>query len=212
MRQFSEKTPGGGSEPSVPYTALTTNEQYRCLVAELRNIGVALQKYAWDHDGQLPPRLTALVSKGYLPASGLISRADPSMGTEGGVPDRYSEWGQATETDEQGSSYLYEFSDTVCKWDWKSYLGGKPTQTVIDTNHDGAVSWAEAKEWQLRYGDVTQKPGSRPYSKNCFPSVRCYWYQYPHAYSNATGRTTVNLAADLQTVFVSQPWWEKDAE
>ena len=73
-----------------------------------------------------------------------------------------------------------------------------------------AVSWAEVKGWQLLHGDTVQTPKNKPYSKNHFPVVRCYWYRYPDAYTNATGRTVLNLSADLKTVFVSQPWWEKD--
>lgn len=194
----------------LSYAAMGTAAQYECLVSELQAVGAALQAYARAHNGQLPPRLTDLVQQAYLPASGLISSADPTCGSEGGVPNRYSEWGQAAETDETGSSYLYEFSGAPCKWEWKSYLGGNPKMTDIDTNQDGIISWNEAKNWQLLHGDGVQKPHSQPYPPSRFPIVRCYWYQYPDAYTNATGRTVLNLAADLRTVFVSQPWWEKD--
>lgn len=212
VRQTSKETPGAKFAQQTPYASLTQDEQYKVLAAELKTVGVALQKYAWDHDGQLPPRLALLVSQGYLPASGLLSSADPSAGKEGGVPDSYSTWGQAAEADEQGSSYLYEFSAAACKWDWKSYIGGKPSEADVDKNRDGVVSWEEVKTWQLHHGDVTQQPASRPYARNRFPIVRCYWYQYPTAYANVSGRTVLNLAADLQTVFISQPWWEKDGQ
>ncbi len=195
----------------LSYGAMTPTAQYECLAAELRTVGRALQAYAQSHNGQLPPKLTDLVSEKYLPACGLVSSADPTFGKDGGVPNCYTNWGQAVETDELGSSYLYEFSAAPCKWDWQSYLGGKPGAAAVDTNKDGAVSWAEIKSWQLSHGDTVQTPTSKPYDKSRFPVVRCYWYQYPTAYTpDATGKTVLNLAADLQTVFVSQPWWEKD--
>jgi len=194
----------------LPYAAMGAAAQYERLVSELQAVGAALQAYARKHGGQLPPRLMDLVRQAYLPAGGLVSSADPSGGKEGGVPDLYSEWGQAAETDESGSSYLYEFSGVPCNWDWKSYVGGKPGTADVDTNRDGTTSWSEVKNWQMRHGDVVQKPVSQPYPPSRFPVVRCYWYQYPDARTNAMGRTVLNLAADLRTVFVSQPWWEKD--
>ena len=180
------------------------------ICGELRVIGVALQKYSWDHNGQLPPRLSHLVAQGYLPAGALISSADPSKGREGGVPDSYTEWGQAKEADEAGSSYLYEFSEATCQWDWKGYLGGNPAAADIDINKDGVTTWAEVKTWHLHHGDSIQSPPGRPYPKDRFPMVRCYWYRYPDAYADIATQSTVNLAADLRTVFLAQPWWEKD--
>ncbi len=194
----------------MSYEAMDPASQYDRIVTELRGVGVALQLYARDHGGQLPPRLTALVSGKYLPADGLVSSADPTGGKEGGVPNSYAEWGQATETDESGSSYLYEFSEAPCKWDWKTTLGANVNPSDVDTNKDGTVSWSEVKNWQLLHGDIVQQPNNKPYAKDKFPVVRCYWYQYPNSYSNVTARSVLNLAVDQKTVFISQPWWEKD--
>jgi len=217
IRQTSKTKPE--SEPVekitpllLSYAAMDPAAQYERLVAELRTVGSALQAYTRDHNGQLPSRLTNLISEAYLPAGGLVSSADPSGGKEGGVPNSYSEWGQAAEADEKGSSYLYEFNESPCKWDWKSYLGDHPSLADVDTNRDGTASWAEIKNWQMLHGDVVQQPKNWPYTISRFPVVRCYWYQYPTAYTNASGRTVLNLAADLRTIFVSQPWWEKDGE
>jgi hypothetical protein len=213
VKQSSEIKPDAQMEPLLlSHASPTQVSQYERMVAELRTVSAALQKYAKDHNGQLPARLKNLVSQSYLPASALVSSADPSGGKEGGVPDSYSQWTQSSETDEPGSSYFYEFSEAPCKWDWKSYLGDSPSLADLDTNKDGVASWAEVKNWQLLHGDVVQKPKNWPYTVSRFPVVRCYWYQYPDAYTNATGRTVLNLAADLQTIFVSQPWWEKDAQ
>ena len=211
QQKTSTEKPLEKMEPLLlSYSAMDPAAQFTHLVAELRTVGSALQAYGQAHGGQLPPKLTDLVSQKYVRANGLVSSADPSAGKEGGVPNSYTEWGQATETDESGSSYLYEFSAAPCKWDWKPYLGDKPSAAEVDTNKDGAVSWAEVKGWQLLHGDTVQTPKNKPYNKNHFPVVRCYWYRYPDAYTNATGRTVLNLSADLKTVFVSQPWWEKD--
>jgi len=195
-----------------PFSALDTNAQYERLAAEMSTIGVALQAYSRDHNGALPPRLSTLVSGSYLPARALISSADPTGGREGGVPDSYRDWGQAAETDEPGCSYLYEFSEAPCQWDWKSYMAGKPEIKDVDANKDGKASWAEVKNWQLLHGDTVQKPQGRPYAISQFPVVRCYWYQYPNAYTNISAKTVINLAADLRTIFLSQPWWEKDLQ
>ena len=98
-----------GSMPPVvplleqkPYNELTATEQRIVLEGELQIIGNALQKYAADNNGALPPSLTALVKGNYLEASALVSSADPTKGKEGGVPDKYETWGQAKDTDEPG--------------------------------------------------------------------------------------------------------------
>lgn len=193
-----------------PYAELTATEQRIVIEGELQMIGNAMQRYAADHKGEFPPSLTTLVKGDYLKASDLISSADPSRGKEGGVPDSYSAWGQAEATDEPGSSYLYEFSAKPCDWDWKTYLAGDPTPEKLDANKDKVVSWAEVKMWQMKHGDTVQQPQGG-YPKNKFPVVRCYWYQYPDAYTeDATQGIVISLAADLKTVFSSQPWWEKD--
>ncbi len=185
--------------------------QFECAVAELRAVGTALQQYKLDHGGQMPPRLTNLVSEAYLPAGGLVSCADPFAGTEGGVPNSYTDLSQCQETDEGGSSYLYEFSEAECLWSfWSSYLGGTPNLTDVDVNLDGTASWAEVKQWQMDHGDKTQQPANRPYARRKFPVVRCFWFQYPDAWPNAIDPTVLNLAADLQTVFASPPQWELD--
>lgn len=197
------------TKPVVPYAELDEAAQYERIATELQVIGTALQAYRRDHNNTLPARLSDLVRLRYLPAEALISSADPTRGAEGSVPDAYEEWGQATETDEPGCSYLYEFNAAPCKWDWSGYLAGNPSAVDLDTNRDGVVSWAELKSWQLNRGD-TVRAESKPYSSAQFPVVRCYWYRYPSAYENISEKSVVNLAFDLNTIFLSQPWWEKD--
>jgi hypothetical protein len=192
------------------YAQMDAREQRMVITGELRKIGAALRRYADGNDGKLPPKLATLVEKGYLKAADLVSSADPTGGKEGGVPDQYTAWGQAGETDEPGSSYLYEFSAAPCGWDWKTYVAGGATPGKLDLNKDGVVSWAEVKGWQMKHGDSVQQPEGG-YPAQAFPVVRCYWYQYPDAYTEDASKGVVfSLAADLKTVFSSQPWWEKD--
>jgi len=213
----TDKSEVSASMPTVvpllgqkPYTAMNAAEQREVIAAELLTIGKAMQKYGADHNGAFPSKLIDLVKGNYLAASDLISSADPTKGKEGGVPDKYSSWGQAKDTDEPGSSYLYEFSAAPCGWDWKTYIAGEATPEKLDTNKDKTVSWAEVKTWQMKHGDTVQQPKGG-YPKSAFPVVRCYWYQYPDAYTeDASKGVVLNLAADLKTVFTSQPWWEKD--
>lgn len=197
------------AEPVIPFDELDESAQFACIADEMQLIGAALQAYRLDHNNTLPPKLSDLVRLRYITANALISSADPSNGTEGGVPDAYTEWGQATEADEPGCSYLYEFNAAPCKWDWSGYLAGNPSATDLDTNRDGVVSWAELKSWQLSRGDTVSSLG-KPYSPSQFPVLRCYWYRYPKAYEDISEKSIVNLAFDLKTIFLSQPWWEKD--
>ena len=192
------------------YALLPQAEQQRLIALELRMIGTAIKAYAKAHNGKWPASLSALIAEDFLPAGALISSADPSRGREGGVPDSYDTWQQSSETDEAGSSYLYEFSGATANWDWKSYLAGKPSVADADTDRSGEVSWAEAKAWQLARGDTAQATAG-PYAKNRFPVVRCYWYVYPTAKDDISLRSVISLAADLETIILSQPWWEKDS-
>jgi len=181
--------------------------EFREVTKELRNIGKALLLYKKDHNSTLPPRLTDLVTKGYLRAYGLVSVADPSRGREGSVPDAYP-WDQFPETDEPGSSFLYEFNDAPCTW-WLGYVGSSEADAnKVDTDGSRAVTWAEANHYQSKHGDTAQKPRPRAYEPRCFPIVRCFWIQYPGAASASVDATVLNLALDCHTVFASPRWWE----
>ena len=195
----------------VDYASLDASARQAIIARELRVIGKAIKEYQAKNNGKWPANLTTLVTAKLLPASALISASDPTKGQEGGVPNSYTQWQQSEETDEANCSFLYEFSGATAKWSWQSYLAGgaSVTTAALDINKDGEVSWQEAKLWQLARGDTAQAtPG--PYPKNRFPVVRCYWYGHPD--SDTKNRTVISLAADLETVFLSQPWWEKDKD
>ncbi|NLG00771.1 MAG: hypothetical protein GX565_11565 [Lentisphaerae bacterium] len=190
--------------------ALAPVERMAVVSAELKTIGTAVKAYRGRHDGRWPTSLSVLIVERLLPAGALISAADPSGGREGGVPDRYDTWQQSAETDEANSSFLYELSGAAATWDWKSYLAGKPTLAALDTDKNGEVSWQEAKLWQFAHGDIAQTNAPAAYASNRFPVVRCYWHAYPGSKDDLTQRSVISLAADLDTVLLSQPWWEKD--
>lgn len=193
----------------VAYAALSPAARQAVVVSELKAIGAAIKGYQKKHGDKWPTSLSSLIAEGLLPAGALISRSDPTGGSQGGVPDSYETWQQSAETDETNSSFLYELSGATATWDWKSYLAGKPVSSSLDTDKNGEVSWQEAKLWQLAHGDTAQaKPAA--YAKSRFPIVRCYWYGYPGSKEDLTLRSVISLAADCETVFLSQPWWEKD--
>ena len=191
------------------YTTLTPSARQAVVADELRVIGKAIKLYQAKHNGKLPGGLTVLVTEGLLPAKALVSAADPTGGKEGGVPDSYDQWQQSTETDEANCSFLYELSAATAKWDWKSYLGGDPTVEKLDTDKNGEISWLETKLWQLAHGDTAQATPAA-YPKRRFPILRCYWYGYPDSKDDTQLRSVISLTADLETIFISQPWWEKD--
>ena len=194
--------------PAV-YATLTEAARQAVVADELRRIGLAIKAYQARRNGQWPATLTVLVTEGLLPANALVSASDPAGGKEGGVPDSYDLWQQSTETDEANCSFLYELCGATATWDWKSYLAASPTVEKLDTDKNGEVSWQEAKLWQLAHGDTAQASPAA-YAKNRFPVVRCYWYGYPGSKNDTRLRSVISLAADLETVFLSQPWWEKD--
>ncbi|HSA24480.1 MAG TPA: hypothetical protein P5076_23670, partial [Myxococcota bacterium] len=80
--------------------------------------------------------------------------------------------------DVSGCSYGYEFSGIPCSWFETSYPSGTPENTAADTNHDGRVTWKEAKVWQSNNGYGGQ-----------VPIVRCFWHHYTH------GAKVLNAAA-----------------
>lgn len=70
---------------------------------------------------------------------------------------------------------MWELTTAKCGW-WYSYdtptfLGA--TGQEVDTNHDGAVSWRELKEWQFANGD--QANNFHPYSEVDPPEIRCFF-------------------------------------
>lgn len=192
------------------YAELTPAARQAAIAAELRAIGAAIKAYQAKNGGKWPAALTDLIKDGLLPASALVSASDPTEGQEGGVPDSYDQWQQSTEADEANCSFLYEFSGATATWGWQTYLAANPSVDALDTDKSGAVSWLEAKQWQLAHGDTAQDTPAA-YAKNRFPVVRCYWYGYPDSKDDTSIRSVISLAADLETVILSQPWWEKDS-
>jgi prepilin-type N-terminal cleavage/methylation domain-containing protein len=179
----------------------------------LHQFSVALVMYRDDHAGKMPPWLSSLYPA-YMPSNTTeiyLCRSDRSNGTDGSKPEglgkelppaEYDD-NQFRETDDiaaNGSpgrntdvsvcSYMYEFCEVACSWDWDWYLGEGGTQlsaSNVDMNADGMVSWGEVKEYQLHHGDDSN--GHVPYEETLFPVVRCfhhYWEREVDAYYEDT--------------------------
>ena len=147
----------------------------------LHQFSVALACYKNDHDGALPDWLSNLYP-GYIPNEKVyVCKSDTSGGEAGGKPDGAAEVeDQFPETDDNESngatrgrntaiklcSYLYEFCNAGCTWEWATYV---PTAT--DADGDGVTTWGEVKRAQLANGD-SWHPES--YDTTIFPIVRCF--------------------------------------
>lgn len=96
----------------------------------------------------------------------------------------------ARNPDIEACSYFYEFNHNRCSW-----FHSSQSETVIDhadINNDGAVTWKEAKLWQM----VNENHGGK------VPIVRCFWHY------NNYGQKVLNLSAQNYNVFTSGLHWE----
>jgi len=151
----------------------------------LHQFSVALACYRNDHEGDLPDWLSNLYPR-YIPSERLyLCKSDQSLGAQGGKPDGeevalgdlYNETDD-TENNENGASYrgrntdikvcsyLYEFCNGECSWDWAAYV-----PTAADADGDGVVTWGEVKHSQIADGDTWHEES---YDKTVFPIIRCF--------------------------------------
>jgi type II secretory pathway pseudopilin PulG len=165
----------------------------------LHQFGLGIIQYRHDHDDAMPPWLSALYPDYVSANSVYVCPSDKSRGQDGGKPDNneFNIGAQFAEADDKDSntyatnrcddvggvspipvcSYFYEFCDAPCDpvpspW-WRGFLGpgGSATEAEIDANVNGAVTWCEVKEYQLRHGDRSY-PAS--YNETGFPMARCF--------------------------------------
>ena len=158
----------------------------------LRQFAVSIAIYRQEHDFQDPPWLSTLYPR-YIPTEKVYTcKSDRSKGADGSKPgpvdavpdaelgDPFPEtddtsWNpngpgyEGRNTQISHCSYLYEFSAAECSWPWASYLGVGTNS--VDLDHNGVVSWGEAKTWQLKHGDSQH---SEPYDETSFPIIRCF--------------------------------------
>ncbi len=185
----------------------------------LHQFSVAVACYRDDHDKAFPEFLSTLYPS-YIAAPDLfLCLSDQSRGTEGSKPDDNSCGDQYPETDDTtgnngitACSYLLEFCGAECTW-WVDYIGPASLEPSIDANSDGKVSWAEAKQYQLDYGDLSN--GNTPYDKTTFPMIRDFYHHRERSYrvkdpdTAATVRMGLTLnVAYAGNVFRAPLMWE----
>ena len=104
-------------------------------------------------------------------------------------------------------SYMYEFNAATVNtaWDWQSYV----TPGTEDLNGNGAFSWGEVKEWQLRHGDGWH--GASPYDETEFPIIRCFHHYNERQIMGSDGTNyavTLNVAY-AGNIFPGPITWER---
>jgi type II secretory pathway pseudopilin PulG len=171
--------------------------QTKCM-NNLREFSIAINLYRHDNEDQTPPWLSCLYPRYIDNVRVYICPSDWTSGTNGSKPD----WTtiQYAETDDTAynpngptyrgrnpaitnCSYMYELTAADCSWDWKNYIGA--SENDVDINHDGIITWAEVKRYQLRYGDNTQVVRG-PYDETIFPIIRCFNHLREFTYSYTT--------------------------
>lgn len=172
--------------------------------SNLRQFGIGCVAYRTDNDEILPGRLIGLYPKYTDIMKIFLCPADMSRGREGGKPDSVDneDWEHAT--DEDGSSYFYEFSEVKCEWDFSSI--GTVAQVTGDPDAAEA-SWNQVKYYQLEHGDDYND--YEPYPEDRFPVVRCFWHTVNPDDENEK-KIILNLAFSGR-IFESGPTWEKTA-
>lgn len=92
------------------------------------------------------------------------------------------------------NSYLYEFCSARCSW-WTGGMYQDPSNpsqffdagdASVDSNHDGKVSWREAREFEL---NTVGLQGT--------PVVSCYWH------TREAGRIVVRLSRGNNNIYTS---------
>ena len=75
---------------------------------------------------------------------------------------------------------MYEMSAEECDWADDGYLN-TTSESIADRNQDGTISWSEAKEHQIQYGDSFNMPaeaGRAAYDSTVFPIIRCFHHAH----------------------------------
>ncbi len=95
-----------------------------------------------------------------------------------------------------GNSYLYEFCCAKCSW-WTGGMYQDPNNSsqyfnaqdsAVDTNHDGKISWREAREFEL---DTVGLQAT--------PIVSCYWH------TRESGARVLRLSRGNSNIYKSGP-------
>jgi hypothetical protein len=131
--------------------------------------------------------------------------------------------------------FYYEYEDFDFAGDQYLVIPANPAN--VDRDGDGAITWQEAKFWQLESGDVYttgySPPGDRNiplgwsydpydqinslafarqrgYPRTWMPIIRCFYHQTAAEIDYENVEEVLNLAIDGNT-FYSVPGWEQTA-
>jgi len=178
-------------------SAKEKGRQANC-ISNLKQFSIAIELYEQDYE-DYPSWLSVLVPTYLKPEKilqcltdlhhGMLGHGHPGYPELNDIPSNPLAVGR--NPDVSGCSYGYEFSSIPCGWFETSYPVGTPENTTADSNHDGSVSWKEAKIWQSNNGYGGQ-----------VPIVRCFWHYYMH------GARVLNLAFRDYNVYTSDLYWE----
>ena len=199
---------------------------------QLHQFSLALEMYrSDDRMGSTPPWLSTLYPEYVETEQMFICPSDGTSGTEGGKPDWFVNQGdpqQFTENDDNdnctardeikklrnadihGCSYMYEFSWAKCGW-WTDTTTDSSGYVWADFNHDGHVSWREAKKTEQKglYYDSSAKKikadDSKAYGGHV-PIVRCFWHAREG--KNLFFEIVLNLACENHNVYTCKVFGE----
>lgn len=195
----------------------------------LHQFSVAVEIYRDDHKRNFPAFLSTLYPD-YIPQPKLyLCLSDRSKGIDGSKPNKEGDTGgtenhptlgeQYPETDDTinnpaitACSYLFEFCTAECTW-WSGYIRDASEKDNLDSDHNGTVTWVEAKTFQLLNGDKANN--KVPYVKTTFPMIRDFYHYKENSFrvkDPDTGSTvsmglTINVAY-AGNIFRAPVMWE----
>ncbi len=181
--------------------------QTQC-INQLKQISLGMEMYRNDNRGNFPYWISNLYSdyintkKVYqCPNDGNRGKSVEQWDSHPGDGDQY-----ATSYDRPGNtgvhdseptnvggvSYFYEMSDAKCGW------------TLPGFDKSEGYTWAELKEYQLKYGI------DGGYDSTVFPVVRCFWHAQKGEKLSNNSRPALNVSY-AGNFFMSKFKWEDGA-
>ena len=199
---------------SVPVISMVRKQAKEALCRNnLQQIGIGITAYQADNNNYFPKYIADLFNPGQALAgettrilicpfdatkgsSALMGRANNNgSGSDG--------WGDLAALHEPGLSYFFETSNRPLGATEQGW--GYPDGTTWGSR---ATTWGEAKAYQLKHGNI----GERPFRAADFPIIRCF-YHYPWKSTdiNKAGNKKVLCLAWDMSLFWSIPYWEHQA-
>jgi len=197
---------------------------------QLHQFAVAVEVYRSNFSEFDPPWLSSMYPV-YVPSAEVfICPSDPTRGEEGGRPEWFSDAGygasQYSETDDTDDcaarpeikamrnpeihrcSYLYEFCAAKCSW-WSDNATDASGYVWADFDHDGFVSWREAKRTEqrgLEFKDGKIEVNEDRIYGGHVPMVRCFWHA--RRGKSLHKEIVLNLACENKNIYESPVFGE----